>query len=1120
MCLSRRNQKRCVRVTSHLTRRRGLRAVATLLLALPLGVAGLAAPALADPNEASSPSLVDKQRRISAGNLHSCAIVDTGQVQCWGGNDNGQLGNGTTTTSTDPVLVSGLSAVLQLSAGGSHTCALVHGGATRCWGLNGNGQLGDGSTADSTQPVPVSGISGATSVASGGFHSCAILGDGAVKCWGNDGAGQIGDGNPGDTSSSPKSVSGITAANPAKALSLGEFHSCALLQDGVVKCWGHNGFGQLGDGTKADRSEPTAVAGLADPADDPVLVLTTGSSHTCVLLDDDDKTVRCWGHNAYGSLGHATAVVDDVMQPSTAPLAVRRDGNPDPLIENLVPLTGVTALSAGQYHTCARVSGGAVRCWGNNNRSQLGADPKPLTEQIEDSVNALPVGGLGSVDAVTAGGFHNCALAGTSMKCWGYNFYGQLGGYAASNPTPVTVTAVTGATTVTAGTDFACALVNAAGDTDLPVCWGSNADGRLGAGLGVTDTTVRVPVSGIPAADAIDAGNGHACALPDGSKAPRCWGLGGNGQLGNSATASSPAPVPVTGLTTATTVNAGGALGSAERGMTCAVRTDGKVSCWGRNTNGQLGDNTTTDRSAPVTVQIDTDPDPDDTVLADLTNVTSVVTGGFHGCALISDSSVRCWGFNGSGQLGDNTTSERHTAVRVQVDTDPDVDDPLTGVSALVAGANHTCARLSNDAVKCWGSNGSGQLGDGTTTSRHRPTAAPAFDGSTPGKQAKLLTAGDFHTCAARADGGMSCWGENGSGQLGDGSTSDSSRPVEAFEAPGKPEAIPFITAVSASRRNTCARLIDSTISCWGDNSRGQLGDGIGAASMAPVSVMSLPATGANHIPDPAGDTATTTPDTAVNVTVLANDTDADGDTLTVTGVGAAAHGSAVDNGDGTVTYTPNAGFCGDDSFTYTVSDGTASVPATVTIEMNCPPVAVNDTATTAEDTAVPVSVLGNDTDPDGDTLTVTAVGAPARGTAVTDGTTVTYTPNADMCGSPDDTFDYTISDGHGHTASAAITVKITCANDAPVAADDAASTPEDTVVVVHVLDNDSDVDGDALSVSGVTGPGHGTASTNGSTVTYSPAADYCGPDSFTYTASDGTGTDTGTVTVAVTCGA
>jgi hypothetical protein len=265
-------------------------------------------------------------------------------------------------------------------------------------------------------------------------------------------------------------------------------------------------------------------------------------------------------------------------------------------------------------------------------------------------------------------------------------------------------------------------------------------------------------------------------------------------------------------------------------------------------------------------------------------------------------------------------------------------------------------------------------------------------------------------------------------------------------------------------------------------------------------------------------DNATTTPGVAVVVNVLANDTDADGDTLTVVSVGTPAHGGAANNGDGTVTYTPDAGFCGDDSFTYTVSDGTASVPATVFVAMNCPPVAVNDVATTPEDTPVVVDVLANDTDPDSDPLTVTAASDPPRGTTSFTATNVTYTPDLNECGAPADTFNYTISDGQGHTASAAVTVTITCANDGPNAVDDAASTAENTPVTINVLANDTDLDGDGLSLGTVGAASHGTAVANGSAVDYTPNSGYCGPDSFTYTASDGALTDTATVTVSVTC--
>ena len=1093
-----------------------IRTLAAVLLMLPLAAVLPGATANADSNESASPDL---QRRISVGGLHTCAILDTGSVSCWGSNDNGQLGNGTRTTSNFPVPV-GINGILQLAAGTSHTCALRHGGTLWCWGLNGSGQIGNESTFDQLEPQQVHNVSGAVAVASGGFHSCAILTGGSVKCWGNDSSGQIGDGSPGDTSSKPTLVSGLSNA---KTLALGEFHSCALLTDNSVKCWGHNGFGQLGDGTLLDRSTPVAVNGLGDE----VLAITAGSSHTCALLDDADKTVRCWGHNAFGSLGQATAVQPPppdpggAMVPSATPLTVRFDNNPDPLVVDLEPLKNVNALSAGAFHTCARVGGGAVWCWGNNNRGQLGADPNPLTAKVlEDGVSAVQAGGLGgNAGAVTAGGFHTCALVGTTMKCWGYNFNGQLGRYQTFSHVPVLVTALTGATTVTTGTDFACAIVSLVGDetkpAGLPYCWGSNTDGRLGSGTGISDTTIRVPVAGAAVAASMDAGNGHACFVPDPptGSTPKCWGLGGDGQLGNAATTNQPTPVSA-GLSNAIGISAGGSLEGAEHGTTCAVRSDFKVSCWGRNNFGQLGNDSTSDSSSPVTVRFDSDPDPSNTVPADLGGVKAVAVGGRHACALIGlPGSVMCWGANGSGQLGDDSTDERHIATPVS---------GLSNVTAIVAGGTHTCARLSDSTMKCWGENSSGQLGDKTNSDRHVPTAVFSFDGVGNAHQAKVIGAGDSHTCASRGDGGLSCWGANGSGQLGNNSISNRNEPVEAMPETKDEDDQPvlLVTAVSGSRRNTCARLIDFSVSCWGDNSRGQLGDGAGPSSLTPQAVVNLPALGTNHIPSPVDDLATTTPGNPVTINVLANDTDLDGDTLTVVGVGPASHGSATNNNNGTVTYNPNAGFCGDDTFTYTVTDSIAPVEANVRVEMNCPPTAANDTATTTEDVAVEISVLANDSDPDGDTLTVTAAGDPPRGSATFTASKVTYTPDPEVCGPPADVFSYTIDDGHGHTATGAISVTINCANDTPSAVDDAAATPEDTPVTIQVLANDTDPDGDTLSLTAVGTASHGTASANGAAVVYTPNAGYCGPDSFTYTASDSALTATATVTVSVTCAA
>ena len=279
--------------------------------------------------------------------------------------------------------------------------------------------------------------------------------------------------------------------------------------------------------------------------------------------------------------------------------------------------------------------------------------------------------------------------------------------------------------------------------------------------------------------------------------------------------------------------------------------------------------------------------------------------------------------------------------------------------------------------------------------------------------------------------------------------------------------------------------------------------------------------TAVNDAPVAVNDTVTTAEDTAVDIDVVANDTDIEGDTLSVTAVTTPSNGTAVvaEGSSTTVTYTPDASFTGTDSFDYTVSDGTDTDTGTVTVTVNAVPVAVDDTATTAEDNAVDINVATNDTDADGATLSVTAVTTPSSGTAVVaegSSTTVTYTPNANFNGT--DSFDYTVSDGT-HTDTGTVTVTVTAVNDAPVAVNDTVTTAEDTAVDIYVAANDTDIEGDTLSVTAVTTPSNGTviASGNTTTVTYTPDAGFTGTDSFDYTVSDGTDTDTGTVTVTVT---
>jgi hypothetical protein len=295
-----------------------------------------------------------------------------------------------------------------------------------------------------------------------------------------------------------------------------------------------------------------------------------------------------------------------------------------------------------------------------------------------------------------------------------------------------------------------------------------------------------------------------------------------------------------------------------------------------------------------------------------------------------------------------------------------------------------------------------------------------------------------------------------------------------------------------------------------------RVSDDLGGWCETDVTVLVRPV---NDDPVAVDDTSTTPRDTAVNIWVLDNDSDVDPDSLSVSAVANGANGTVVNHGI-KVTYTPAPGWAGSDSFTYTVTDGndrfdTARVTLTVTAPINQPPLAKDDSASTDEDTAVTIAPLANDSDPDGDAVTVSAVNQGAHGTVTKTATSVTYTPEKDWSGI--DSFSYSITDGRGGTAAAAVVVTVEPVNDPPAARDDSASTEEASSVVIAVLANDSDVDGDGLTVAATTQGSHGVAITDGNTVTYSPAPGWSGTDAFTYSITDGRGGFAGgTVTITV----
>ncbi len=350
---------------------------------------------------------------VAAGYLHTCAMTSAGRVICWGGNEDGELGDGTTTNRSTPGQVSGLeSGVAAIGVGSRHACALTTGGGVLCWGDNEVGQIGDGTTTNRLVPTPVSGLeTGVTAIAVGGWHTCALTAAGGVVCWGLNAQGEIGDGTTTDRWT-PTPVSGLGSG--VAAVTAGNLHTCALTTGGGVACWGYNFDGQLGDGTTLDRYTPVPVTGLAAG----VTAVEAGYYHTCAI--NAAGGALCWGYNEMGQLGDGTS--NDAFTPT--------------------PVTGldsgVARISPGWGHTCAVTTSSTVLCWGYNFFGQLGDG---LMEEYQYTPKAID--GLGSLVAgVTAGWGHTCAwTTAGGVLSWGLNDYGQLGdGTTTDQWTPVAIT--------------------------------------------------------------------------------------------------------------------------------------------------------------------------------------------------------------------------------------------------------------------------------------------------------------------------------------------------------------------------------------------------------------------------------------------------------------------------------------------------------------------------------------------------------------------------------------------------------------------------------------------------------------------------------------------------------
>jgi alpha-tubulin suppressor-like RCC1 family protein len=367
---------------------------------------------------------------VEVGSLHSCAVTNSGAAKCWGSNSQGQLGwtpyacfePGECSTQAGDVTGLG-SGVESIAAGQFHTCAVTVTGAALCWGANDRGQLGDGTTTNRPTPVLVAGLtSGVAAIDAGNDHTCAVLDNGTMRCWGSDEYGQLG-ANVSELcgvehlcSTTPITTAGLNGLTMVR-VATGDNHTCGVTSAGGIKCWGHNTRGQLGNGNTADAQLPGDVSGLTSGAAD----IAAGFDHTCAVIAST-QGLRCWGSASFGKLGVPGPDNCDGFSCAKTPVNVTSIG------------TTVSDVAAGFAHTCVATTGLDVKCFGENLHGQLGNGTNDNSQTPVDACRLVPsipealclTSLLPDFSQVAAGGRRSCAVASSgSLECWGEPLVGD-----------------------------------------------------------------------------------------------------------------------------------------------------------------------------------------------------------------------------------------------------------------------------------------------------------------------------------------------------------------------------------------------------------------------------------------------------------------------------------------------------------------------------------------------------------------------------------------------------------------------------------------------------------------------------------------------------------------------
>ncbi|MBI2522045.1 MAG: tandem-95 repeat protein [Bdellovibrio sp.] len=808
--------------------------------------------------------------QVVSGDFHSCALLNTGTVRCWGANQFGELGHGNTITIGnergpyrhlyDAGSIELGAKALELSAGKNHTCALIEGGKVRCWGANHRGQAGfDGLfTALGDEPSELPSLLGdiplnghVIHISSGSYHTCALLLNGEVRCFGTFGNGK-------NNYVAPSYSVDLEIEGTVIQLASGFKHTCALLNNGKVKCWSGAGsgpgldLGELGYNHQNDVGPNTA---FDVPIGGNVVQISSKQSHTCALLDTGK--VRCWGANFSGQLGYGiTSNVGDGKGPTIINVGDISAGG------------DVKSIAAGIDHTCAVLMNGDVRCWGRGAEGQLGYGGRAAKigdDELPSTISTVNLGG--PAKSLALGRFHTCALLmNGQVRCWGKGDDGlgtlgycndlnvgvelppsQAGDLSIIDPTENEVQVGPDRTVETNQLlELSASVTIPVGDKAI-LTW-SKIFGPEGVSFEHSDrekTNVRFQLPGeyfLRLTANIDGrvmNDKLKVTVTEGKLNPIFAGgkntcrISLSGQL--ECLGGGVAPSTISGTAQAISGLENLLDFDSDEEIHCASLQDGHAKCWGKIFGTGFGidsDENTFEKLAVPGIQ----------------NVKKIATSRNTVCVLLSNGKINCWGKREAsryGMLGNGLRTNSLVPVEVNninsaidlrlgkshacalteaktlfcwgkatipntlIRTSPEIVEGLAAIKDFSLGGNHSCVITEGGGITCWGAdNRYGQQGRGD----NNPTNPQYQLAVVPNvNNAAQLALGLFHTCFITQDGKAKCFGNNYFGQLGNGTRTDSFIPVEVI-------GVENATKISSGDNHTCALQLDNKIKCWGSN--------------------------------------------------------------------------------------------------------------------------------------------------------------------------------------------------------------------------------------------------------------------------------------------------------------